>query len=202
LHGDSVHPNDEAYVLYAERTARVMVDAGLGEMVQSVEELEQDVVDLFANATVIIQDLEQRGLSTEKIDEAVDRAEYLNDTGYYYTAKWELVNKVIPPLESVINNWDDISDMFQEAQTHIDTATQTGFDTQTLEQWYATAENSWLNRLDYGGTRWYLEKIIQTEINELTTITTGILTGIPAILIQIRKHKGTNEQEEVSLESG
>jgi hypothetical protein len=125
--------------------------------------MSQDVEVLFQDVSNIITELAQQGMITENLSKLDDLALVLAEYQYFYSAKWELENEVIPLLEKGLSWWPEISTLFTNASRLIDLATyNTTMDTSGLEKEYGYAVKAW-DKLDYGTAEYYLQKILEKE---------------------------------------
>jgi hypothetical protein len=127
----------------------------------------------------------QQGILTENLSSLDDLAEFLSENQYYYTAKYELENKVIPLLEKILVRWPEISAMFINASRLIDLATHnTTMATTDLLTDFGYAENAW-DKLDYGIAKYYLQKILDKEKVIMAEITEPPLLPLLSILVTL-----------------
>jgi hypothetical protein len=172
-----------------EHNVSVQVDyVRLFTIGERYQDWSEDISGLFSTAEEMINEAEKKGINTTTLkkdyyDNAKDiwREDYHNHFG----AKTYL-EKIITTLEVVLEHWDEIMDMFSQANATIEEA-QLGADTRTINMmkgYYSQAERKW-KEYDTENTKTYLQKILDMPEPALLSILGLIL--LPALL---RKHAG------------
>ena len=192
LMADQIHENDEGYGIMAERVAEVLLEAGLVQWAETCENQPQDVPKLFSKAIGLFEEAEEKGIPANCVSKAradYAMAEYLWENRHCCTARWELEEKVIPVLDSLLETMlehsDEISDMFSRANATITKAKQEGVADRTItimEGYYANAEGKW-KECDLENTEYFLQKVI--TMSDPTLLSFLSLLGLillPALL--------------------
>jgi len=161
LMGALHHHNAMGYGVLAERIARYLVDWGLGEYVMSYEEMAKDLPSLYSAAEERMESIEGFGFALDEPRRMFEIAESLEESGYVYTARWILEERIVNGLPEP-SRLEDISAMVSEANATIAEAKRSGVDEGTiagLETCLGSAETA-LNDLDLNGTEAFLERIM------------------------------------------
>jgi hypothetical protein len=161
LSSDNSHPNDEGYCLVAERVAKFLLEKHLVEWTPTQS---HELTELFSLASELINGIRDKGQDMTIINDFYALAEFLHDEGYLETARWELEKKIIPILTPILENWDDVTAMFTQANEVISIIEQEGQfrDEKRVQADLSRAEHFW-NTFDYKLTIFYLQKILDTR---------------------------------------
>jgi hypothetical protein len=109
----------------AERIAKFLVDSGLVEWNPTNA---SELTGLFSYADDLINTITGKGAIEPDLATIHDHyamAEFLRSEDHWGTAKWFLEKKIIAPPEIVLGEWDEASEMFLQAQGHIQNADPT-----------------------------------------------------------------------------
>ena len=184
--GDNTHPNEEAYVVYAERTTKVLVENGLIQNTQICEGLSGQIPAVFSHATDLIDKIEEKGGDTQLANERYTIAQYIWDNWdheYYYTVNRSLHQRIIYPLESCLIAWDEITELFDDANTSIITIEEKGMGREAIfmKADYSRAEKTWAE-YDHDTTKSYLDKVL-TKAEEIPEL--NLMPILPALTLLI-----------------
>jgi len=159
--GDSSHPSNEGYSVMAERTAKVLLDTGLVQSAQTCVELSEQIPAVLSRAMELINAVAEKGADTQLAMKHYDLAEYLHENRFCYTANWSLRERIIVPLESVLAGWDEITGIFDAANTSITMIEEGGMSREAIlmKADYSRAQKAW-GEYDSGTTRLYLDKVL------------------------------------------
>ena len=167
--GDSSHPSNEGYSVMAERTAKVLLDTGLVQSAQTCVELSEQIPAVLSRAMELINAVAEKGADTQLAMKHYDLAEYLHENRFCYTANWSLRERIIVPLESVLAGWDEITGIFDAANTSITMIEEGGMSREAIlmKADYSRAQKAW-SEYDSETTRLYLDKVLAkaAEITE------------------------------------
>ena len=160
--GDVGHPIEEAYYIFAERTAEVLVDYGLAQHAWTFEA--GQIPAVFSLATDLINAVEERGADTQLAMKYYDLAEYIWDTWnheYSYAVNRSLHERIIGPLESCLAGWDQVTELFDTANASIATIEEAGMTRETIlmKADYSRAQKAW-TEYDIDATGTYLDKVL------------------------------------------
>jgi hypothetical protein len=193
--GDRLHPNEEGYSVFAERTARVLLETGLAQPAQTCEGLSEQIPAMLSHAMDLIEAMEEKGADIQQAMKYYGSASYLYENQFYYTANWSLRERIIGPMESCLAGWDQISRMLDAANESIKALEQAGIDTARMRGDYALAQTYW-QKYQYEETN--------TSLSKIVTDAGGVLDSLPEIsemfsrtseLIEDAKDKGMDTQQ-------
>ena len=180
--GDASHPSEEGYCLFAERTARILLDNGLIQTAKTCEELPVQIPAVFSNATDLINEMKTKGADIQLAEKQYAIAQFIWDNWnhqYCYTVNWSLNERIIGPLGTCLESWGQITTLFNDANKSITTIEEQGKGKQALPMKadYSRAQNAWAE-YDTETTKTYLEKVLTkaAEIQEPVSLTIFGLT--------------------------
>lgn len=166
--GDGIHPNLFGFSIMAERTARILVDAGLADFALDLGELTGQMPALFSRAREAISAVEGKGAGVDLEREQYAVAEYLCDLGFHYTANWSLWEEVIDPLEAFLSRWEGVPDIGQYLSGLSESANAsikeiegkiTSREAMLIRADYNRAMEAW-GKKDYDTARFYFEEVL------------------------------------------
>jgi hypothetical protein len=166
--GDGIHPNLIGFSIMAERTAKVLVDAGLAEFALDLDRLRGQMPALLSRASETISAVEGKGAVVDLETEQYFIAEYLDDLGFHYTANWSLCRGVISPLEAFLARWEEVENLgeyfaepFESANASIEEVEKRGMNREAMlmKADYSRAVKAWTEN-DYDTAKFYLEKVL------------------------------------------
>jgi hypothetical protein len=145
---------------------------------EQFQEIDSEISGLLSRVLQLIEDTEQKGRNSTYLREQYASAQnYWGKDQYIYHEAKELLDPIIEALE----RWDEVSEMFTNASQHIGLAAQAGMDTGKMERDYGSAEDSWA-KFNYVITKWYLDRILDTQIPEAPLLPILGLILLPALL--------------------
>ncbi len=101
----------------AERVARVVEDFGLHRWAEKWGNLSEELPELISDVGDSIEELSKRGGDISSATERLSFAEYLwHNMSAPYAARWQLKERIEIPTDSVMDNWDEITEMFALGQ--------------------------------------------------------------------------------------
>jgi hypothetical protein len=165
LKSDPIHPNEEGYGILAERVAQYLLEAGAIDYAVTCTETEEQIEELFDQ----VDEMMGEGISTgipercmTKINEGYAMAEYLRDNDHCYTAVWELREKLIRPLGSML----EVEGLMEDARVWMAKAVETGISNSTIDRMVARYQSATQNRssCQFDQAIVDLEWILQTQV--------------------------------------
>jgi hypothetical protein len=109
------HPGPWGSFVLAERTARVMLDAGIVDWVEPCEMDSLNFAGLYSNASQLIDEVEELDSNSDVVDVDIEGvvqflalAEPLHEKGACFTTRWLLRDWIMDPLTITVERWDDI----------------------------------------------------------------------------------------------
>jgi hypothetical protein len=164
LMGAIHHHNAMGYGVLAERIARYMVGWGLGEYAASYEEMARELPSLYSSAEARMDFIEEMSLSTiDEYRKMYEIAKSLEGSGYIYTARWILREKILRLLPDLLRLEDTLT-ILSDAKTTLADAEKAGVEDRTingLRGCLVSAENA-IYELDLNSTEMYLQQILNT----------------------------------------
>jgi hypothetical protein len=174
---DDWHPNSMGYGVLAERMAEYLVGWGLAEYAVDLDKLSQDLPKDMAEAEEKIKVLEKKNHPPPgEIEKEFRMVEFVYGKGFLYTANRTLLGSVLPRVAPVLENFDQIQDLFAQATGCIKTLKEQGDDRTAviLSADYDRAVKVW-GEYDHDTTRTYLEKITVKCPEPLTLSILGLV---------------------------
>ena len=112
------HPSFWGQLVLAERTARVMLDAGIVDWVEPCEMDSSDFAELYLAASQLIDQVQALDQASEGVDvdtegilDYLAMAEPLYEKGAYFATRWLLRDWIMEPLTITVERWDDILEL-------------------------------------------------------------------------------------------
>jgi hypothetical protein len=112
------HPGPWGAAVMAERTARVMVDAGIIDLVEPCDLESFDFAGLCSTASQLIDEVkrldsaaETVSANTEGMEDYLRMAEPIREAGAGFATRWLLRDWIIEPLNMTVERWDDVLEL-------------------------------------------------------------------------------------------
>ncbi|MBU7004352.1 MAG: hypothetical protein HXS50_02210 [Theionarchaea archaeon] len=168
LKSDPIHPNEEGYGILAERVAQYLLDAGAIEYAVTCEETSGLIEEIFEQVDKLMNEAILAGFPDgcmTAIDESYTMAKFLRDNDHCYTAMWELEEKLIRPLISML----EVEEMRENARVCISQAVEAGTPKITIDQMESRYKNAteYFSTCEFDEAEMDLEWILQVEISQL-----------------------------------
>jgi hypothetical protein len=133
LKSDPIHPNEEGYGILAERVAKYLLQAGAIDYSLTCNETSGLIEELFDRVDEMMDEAISTGVPGKcmaTINESYSMAEYLSENDHCYTAVWELEEKLIRPLSSML----EVDRLMEDAKVWIEKAVETGAPKGTIDE--------------------------------------------------------------------
>jgi len=168
LKSDPIHPNEEGYGILAERVAQYLFDAGVIEYAVTCGETEELNEKMFDQVDGLIEEAVSAGIPERcmaSINESYAMAEYLRENDYCYTAAWELEEKLVKPLVSML----EVEKLMGSAMEWINISVESGAPEGTIGMILDRYQNAtkYSRACEFPMATVELEWILQTEIPQV-----------------------------------
>jgi hypothetical protein len=143
-----------------------------------LQEMDSEISGLLSSALQLIENHEQQGKNSSQFRKWYAEAQDDWQKDHIYVSSKKLLQKIV----AILGQWDEVVDMFSQANATIEDAEQTGAtdrDINTMKGYYNQAENSW-EAYNIQTTKYYLQKILDVPEPALLPILGPVL--LPALL--------------------